>query len=125
MCTVAPGTLGAFGPPLRTPLTLTSLLHPTLSAGTEYWVTVRDPAPTELDAWNANNTFDPSSEAFSSDGGQTWTVPSGNDPGAYEVNGALVATAAPEPGSLALVCGGTLTLLCGRWKRLLRKAGTK
>jgi hypothetical protein len=98
---VAGGTLG----PIATnnpPLFLLSVLHPSLIVGTRYWVAV-GAGLTDNVAWNLNTTGDVSDQAISTDNGATWFSPSGNTPGALEVD-----AAAPEPGSFALLVGGGL-----------------
>jgi hypothetical protein len=80
-------------------------------------VTVSDPIGVDGNAWNLNNTGDASDQAISTDGGLTWFAPSGQTPGAFEVDGTLVA---PAPGALTLLGSGALALLGGRWRRLRR-----
>jgi hypothetical protein len=99
---VAGGGLGPIGV-YNAPLILDSLLLPHLVAGTQYWVAVSAPL-TDTVSWNLNTTGDASDQAISSDGGATWFSPSGNTPGALEVD----ATSVPEPGSFALLVGGGL-----------------
>jgi hypothetical protein len=91
---VLPGVLGTFGNN-NPPLVLDSVLHPLLTAGTQYWVTVSDATGTDSNVWNWNATGDASSAAISTDGGTTWFSPSGT-PGAYQVNGTPMQTV-PAP----------------------------
>jgi hypothetical protein len=95
------------------PITFTSILHPALAAGKQFWVTV---APVSAGAaaigWNENTTGDPAPNANSIDGGVTWLSPSGATPGAFEVDGAV-----PEPGSLLLLSSGILAGLVLRSRR--------
>jgi len=98
---VAGGALGPIGIN-NPPLFLLSLLHPSLIVGTRYWVAVGAPL-TDTVAWNLNTTNDLSDQAISSDNGATWFSPSGNTPGALEVDATV-----PEPGSFALLVGGGL-----------------
>jgi hypothetical protein len=93
--TVPSAVLGAFGIN-NTPLTLDSVLHPLLTAGTQYWVTVSDATGSDSNVWNWNDTSDTSSAAISTDGGTTWFSPSGLTPGAYQVNGTPMQTV-PAP----------------------------
>ena len=86
-------------------ITLSSVLHPILSFGTEYWLTVSGPATSAV-AWNWNTTGDGSPTAISGDGGASWFSPAGLTPGAYGLNG----TAVPEPGTVWLFATGFLTL---------------
>jgi hypothetical protein len=99
--------LGVFGNP-NTPLVLTSVLMPTLTAGTEYWVSVTSDLNDSV-VWGFNSTSDPLSQALSTDGGATWFAPSGQTPGALEVNGVTsTAPVIPEPPSVALLATGLL-----------------
>ena len=100
--TVAGGSLAALGS--NNPLVvLNSIVHPNLTLGTRYWVTVRNSGADSV-AWNLNNTGDPADEAISDDGAATWFSPSGLTPGAFQVNGATPAV--PEPSAIILL--GTL-----------------
>jgi len=110
-------TLGDFG--LNNPLLVfNSLLHPTLTIGTQYWITVTDISANNVSAldsiaWNWNSTGDaPSHGSFSQDGGVNWV--SGETPGAYEITGAV-----PEPASILLF--GPVALLA---LRCMRSAAT-
>jgi len=87
---------------------LSSVLHPVLSNGTRYWITVVADL-NDIIAWNLNSTGDSSAEANSQDGGSTWFSPSGFTPGAFEVDGTS-NTNAPEPGTAALLVSGGLLL---------------
>jgi hypothetical protein len=91
------GTFGSNNPPL----VLNSVLTPTLSAGSNYWVTVTADSSDTI-AWNLNSTGSTLDEALSFDGGATWFSPSGLTPGALQING----TPVPEPGSLVLLGTG-------------------
>jgi hypothetical protein len=77
------------------PLVLDSVLHPLLTAGTQYWVTAASDLSNSI-GWNLNSTGDSSTEAISTDDGINWFPTSGLTPGAYQVNGAPEA-ATPEP----------------------------
>jgi len=93
------GALGANNPPLI----LNSVMHPLLTAGTQYWVTVASDLSNSI-AWNWNSTSDTSDEAVSTDGGATWFSPSGLTPGAYQVNG-VQSTTTPEPSASWFLIG--------------------
>lgn len=98
---LVPGaSLGPFGTN-NAPLLLNSVLHPALAQGSLYWVTVGADL-NDVVAWNLNTTGDVSSQAISTDAGATWFSPSGNTPGAMEVD------AIPEPASFALFGGGAI-----------------
>jgi len=110
---VAGTSLGLLGSS-NAPIVLTSVLDPTLTSGTQYWVTVTSDLNDSI-GWNLNSTTDTSDEAISTDGGATWFSPSGLTPGAYEVNGASSKTPpVPEPSSLGLMMSGLLSLAAGR-----------
>jgi hypothetical protein len=81
---VDPGSLSALGTN-NSPVVLTSLLNPLLTAGTRYWITVSSPVTNSI-AWNLNKIGDTAEEALSSDGGATWFSPSGLTAGAFEVD---------------------------------------
>ena len=98
---VAGGNLGPIGTN-NPPLFLLSVLHPSLIVGTQYWVAV-GAGLTDSVSWNLNTTGDVSDQAISSDNGASWFSPSGNTPGALEVD------SVPEPGSSGLV-GAALVL---------------
>jgi hypothetical protein len=106
------GALGILGNS-NAPLTATSVLHPTLTAGTAYWIVVTADSNDSI-AWNWNSTSDPSAEAFSPDSGTTWFSPSGLTPGAFEVNG-TVSSATPEPGTISLLAGALSLCLLRRF----------
>jgi hypothetical protein len=93
------------------PQVFTSLLLPTLTIGTHYWITISSDSSNSI-VWNLNSTGDVSDEALSPDGGASWDV-LGNAPGAFEVDSA-VSSATPEPGTLGLLGGALLTLLLRR-----------
>lgn len=95
------GTLGANNPPLL----LNSVLNPSLTPGTRYWITVRAGLNDSID-WNLNSVADSAAEAISVDAGSSWFSPSGSTPGAFEVSGIV-----PEPGSIGLVLSAGL-LFC-------------
>jgi hypothetical protein len=97
------------------PVLLTSVLMPQFLTGVQYWVAVTAPL-TDTVAWNLNVTGDVSDQASSTDGGATWFSPSGNTPGALEVN-AAPASSVPEPGTSALLVGGALLLGLIRGRR--------
>lgn len=101
--TIAGNTLPLFG--VSTHLTLSGPT-PTLTAGVQYWIVVESDTNNRVE-WNLNTAGDTSDQAVSADGGTTWFSPSGQTPGAYEIDG-LVAT--PEPGTLGMMLGGGLLL---------------
>jgi hypothetical protein len=94
---VAGAALGPIGTN-NVPVLLNSVLLPQLLAGVQYWVAVSGPL-TDTVAWNLNSTGDVSDQAISTDGGASWFAPSGNTPGALEVDASTV----PEPSSFVLL----------------------
>jgi hypothetical protein len=115
---VLPGVLGTLGNN-NAPLVLISALHPLLTAGTQYWVTVSDATGTDSNVWNWNDTGDMSDEAISADGGASWFVQSGlgQTPGALQVNGMGTV---PEPAGLVLLATVLLLLCLGKRGALLQ-----
>ena len=109
--TVQGTALGAFALN-NPPLLLTSLVHPQLHLGTQYWVAISSPISDAI-SWNLNTSGDSSDQAISTDGGATWFSPSGNTPSALEVSVAPAATT-PEPGTLAFLLGGAMLLALRR-----------
>jgi hypothetical protein len=108
-------TLGALGN--NNPLiTATSVLHPTLTAGTQYWITVSSLVNFAI-SWNDNGTGDTSDQAISSDGGASWFSPSGMTPSAYEVDGTI--TGVPEP-STTILFGSAVMLSLMVYRSRLR-----
>ncbi len=108
--TVSGAALGVFGN--NNPLvTLDSVLKPILTMGDRYWVGVTSDL-TDSIAWNFNSTGDTSDTAVSTDGGMSWFGPSGQTPGAFEVD------STPELNSVFL--SSTVLLLLAAVKRFRR-----
>jgi hypothetical protein len=103
-------TLNALGNN-NAPIALTSVLHPTLLSGMQYWITVSS-SVTYAIVWNNNSTGDTNDQAVSSDGGATWFAPTGATPGALEVDGTVV----PEPSAGLLAVTG---LIVAWWRKRL------
>ena len=125
--TVFAGALGTLGAN-NLPITLNSALTPALTAGTQYWITVSADLNDSID-WNLNAGGDSGAEAISVDGGSSWFSPSGNTPGAFEVDGVspIVNGIAPEPRSIALVLSAGLVFgyLGNRHRLRLRALHTR
>jgi hypothetical protein len=110
---VAGASLGAFGASF-TPLTLRSAVRPQFVGGSIYWVTVTADL-NDIAIWNLNTSGDTSDQASSTDNGATWFSPSGNTPGALEVDATV-----PEPGTSLLLLGGAL-LFGRRIRSIIRR----
>jgi hypothetical protein len=104
--TVSVSALGISGNPNPT-VVLSSISHPLLGAGTEYWISITNDGDS-TGVWHFNQTADISPTATSVDGGATWNN-AFLTPSAYEIDGRTV----PEPSSLGLILGSGLMLgLC-------------
>ncbi len=109
--TVSGTSLAAQGS-VNPPVLLSSVLNPTLTAGTQYWVAVLSDSNDSI-SWGLNTTGDTSDQAQSYDGGASYFSPSGVTPGAYQINApsAVVVGQTPEPASLVLLASGMLSML--------------
>lgn len=105
-------SLGVFGTD-NAPVVRNAAQGPMLAAGTQYWITVDSDLNNSI-AWNLNSTGDLAGTAISLDGGSTWFSPSGQTPGAFEVDG---VTGVPEPPSLLLVVPSIIVLCGACWAR--------
>ena len=94
-------------------LAFDSVLHPTLTAGTSYWITVSSDLNDSI-AFSENITGDTSDEAISTDGGAPYFSPSGLTPGAYQVDSAAQTAVTPEPDSFLLLASGLPLLAFAR-----------
>ncbi len=88
----------------------TSVLHPLLTPGTEYWLVADAPSGT-WDAWNWSSPQVLGLHAQSLDGGTTWSVGSDDVLGAFQINGGV--TPVPVPGAVLL---GALGLSVAGWR---------
>jgi hypothetical protein len=86
---------------------------PMLTAATQYWITVDSDLNNSI-AWNLNSTGNVATTAISLDGGLNWFSPSGQTPGAFEVDG---VTGVPEPPSLLLMVPSIIALYGICWSR--------
>ncbi|MDC8785743.1 PEP-CTERM sorting domain-containing protein [Roseateles koreensis] len=94
-------SLGLFGNS-NAPLLLGSLLNPTLVSGDEYWVTVSLGGDSAA-AWNWSSSGDTNPTAINAGDGGGWFTPSGQTPGAFQLDAKGDTTQVPEPATLALV----------------------
>jgi hypothetical protein len=99
----------------------TSVLHPLLTAGSQYWVVLSIPNAGETNgAWNDNSTGDVGPVEQSSVGG---TISGGNS---LNLRGAMRITAlssVPEPSSIAMMGASTVVIVgCGLRRRSIAKA---
>jgi hypothetical protein len=102
------------GTPRMALLSAGSVLHPRLTAGTEYWLVVSSPYTNG--GWEWGNSFGPH---FSSDNGQTGIAEDAPQ-GAFRISGHLAALTVPEPPALLLGGLGVLGLCGYAWRCLTR-----
>lgn len=91
-------SLSATAPGTASLVTLTSLLHPTLTAGTTYWIVVTTSGTLNINWFVASDLNLRNADFFS---GGSWHPSSGSTKGSAEVDGL-----APEPSSVALAAMG-------------------
>jgi hypothetical protein len=91
-------SLSATAPATASLVTLTSILHPTLTAGTTYWIVVTTSGTLNINWFVASDLNLRSADFFSSG---SWNASSGSTKGSAEVDGL-----APEPSSVALAAMG-------------------
>ncbi len=91
--------MGAFGTAAPI-LTADSITHPTLTAGTPYWLVASPPVSDTNAAWNFNSIGDIGPESYSTDGGSTWAAPRTVPRGVFRVN------SVPEPSTFLLLGAG-------------------
>jgi hypothetical protein len=101
--TLAGTSLGSAGVN-NAPIQFNSVLFPTLTAGSQYWITVSSDLNDTI-AWSDNTTGDVSDQALSADGGATWFSPSGVTPSAYQVDSKTVVSGVPEPRTFVMLAG--------------------
>ena len=81
-------------------------------SGVSYWIVVLNPSGNDRIQWNWNTKGDASAEATAFAGGGLGDTyyELGSTPNAYAVNGTVVTSSTPEPGTLAMMLGGGLLL---------------
>lgn len=104
-------TLGNFGDNNQL-VVLNSVLNPTLTAGSSYWITISTDVANSL-VWNNNNigSFPDTAELQSVDGGASWLTAFGNTLPAFQLDPIFVP--APEPGIFPLMAMGYFSLSIG------------
>jgi hypothetical protein len=117
--------LGPF-PNSRPPLSVSSVLHPVLDTGTEYWLVALATDPSTVAVWNLNSIGNDTTLAFSYDGGANWitTVSPAAVP-AFDVLGTSTAIPEPSPRSMFLVGLGLAGLACTLRKERMRFRGIR
>ena len=86
------------------PITFTSALHPLLTAGSTYYLYEAETG-TEWNAWNVNSIVETGPHLYSAD---NITYANGsNGQGAFRVT--VTPAATPEPGSIALLVGMSIS----------------
>jgi hypothetical protein len=97
-------------------LSAASVLNPTLSSGSLYWLVAEVPeSGTTLSAWNFNSIGDLGPGAQNVDDGGWEGFPT-TDRGAFEIDGTASSSAVPEPASLVLLGTGLLATV-SRFRR--------
>ncbi len=92
--------MGAFGAATIPILTADSIFHPTLTAGTPYWLVASAPVSDTSAIWNFNSISESGPRSFSTDGGSTWSASADNIQTVFRVN------SIPEPSTLLLLGAG-------------------
>jgi hypothetical protein len=113
----------------NSPLTATSVVHPLLTAGTDYFLLGLTSGSDTWAGWNLNNQGVTGTQVYSQDNGTTWTTVDNATLGAFEIFGtgtvavpsSALAVAAPEPSS-ALAVGFAALAGLGVWARGRRAA---
>lgn len=108
--------LPAFGASGNSPVTVNSVLHPNLTTGTTYWLTVAETNSSAFNAWNFNSTGIIQSHGFSFNGGATYDTSIPDTQGAFSVNSFDSQVATPEPASFVVLSVAGLCLT-GRFRR--------
>jgi hypothetical protein len=102
-------------------VTADSVAHPSLDAGTTYWLVLQPHEPSSVTSYWANSSPGvPGTNAYRHDPNGSWTngTSSFGDLDAFEILG--TPTAAPEPASLTLLTAGALGLVGYGWRRRRR-----
>lgn len=97
----------------------TSILHPVLQLGTQYWLAALPGAANTSGIWNYALPNTDGNKATTPDIGQTWKLNEfGEQPvSAFEIDGTPFS-AVPEPSTMALMFAGLLGLLCLAHRRI-------
>jgi hypothetical protein len=92
--------MGTFNTATIPILTAGSITHPTLTAGTPYWLVASAPVSDTSAVWNFNPISDSGPRSFSTDGGSTWSASTDNIQSVFRVN------SVPEPSTVLLLGAG-------------------
>lgn len=96
-----------------TDLTLNSVLHPTLTAGTSYWLVAIAGNSATQGLWSFASSSTPMGTVGSSDdGGASWVASTGQTLPVFQINGVV-----PEPASLSLLALATFSFSFRRRRR--------
>jgi hypothetical protein len=92
-------------------LTVDSVSHPELDAGTTYWLVLQphDPTTSDEGGWNMSSPPVSGTREFRSDPAGAWSAPVPQFP-AFEIQGTALTTVVPEPASLALLGLGVASI---------------
>lgn len=102
-------SLSATAPGTASLVTLTSVLHPTLTSGTTYWVVVTTSGTLNINWFVASDLNLRNADFFSSG---AWHASSGSTKGSAEIDGL-----APEPSSVTLAAMGVAFILIRAMRR--------
>jgi hypothetical protein len=125
----APGTaletFSSITPPNSpTILTESSVSHPSLVAGTTYWLELQphDPTTAATAGWAFSSPAVSGTFAFRSDPAGAWSTVADQPLAAFDVSGAATTNVIPEPPSFTLLSVGAVGLAGYGWRKRRRAA---